>query len=261
MNGRRPDPPMPNLTPGISVVVPVYNSEETLPALVARLEPVLRAAAEHFEVILVNDASRDNSWNAISQIVETVPWVRGINLMRNYGQHNALLCGIRTARFDTTITIDDDLQNPPEEIPKLLAPIKEEMFDIVYGKPRAEQHGLWRDLASVVTKFALQAAMGAETACNVSAFRALRTKVREGFADFQGPFVSIDVLLTWATTKFTAVKVRHEPRASGASNYTFRKLAIHALNMMTGFSTMPLRAGSIVGFSFTFFGSKSLINF
>jgi glycosyltransferase involved in cell wall biosynthesis len=239
--------------PGISVVVPVYNSETTLATLIDRLEPVLRASAENFEVVLVNDASRDKSWDVITQLVEKNAWVRGINMMRNYGQHGALLCGIRAARFDVTVTIDDDLQNPPEEIPILLAPLKEN-FDVVYGKPRTEQHGLWRDLASLITKLALQAAMGAETARQASAFRAFRTKVRDGFSEFRGPFVAIDVLLTWSTTRFTVVEVRHEPRTSGVSNYTFRKLVVHALNMMTGFSTLPLRVGSLLGFSFTIFG-------
>jgi undecaprenyl-phosphate 4-deoxy-4-formamido-L-arabinose transferase len=96
--------------------------------------------------------------------------------------------------------------------------------------------------------------MGAETARNVSAFRAFRTPVREAFASYQGPFVSIDVLLTWATTRFAAVEVRHDSRRNGISNYTFRKLVVHALNMMTGFSTLPLQLASMVGFAFTLFG-------
>src|SRR5262249_4413135 len=147
-------------------------------------------------------------------------WVRGIDLMRNYGQHNALLCGIRAASFDTVVTMDDDLQHPPEEIPKLLAKLVEG-FDVVYGYPANEQHGLLRDLASVMTKLALRKSMGAETARHLSAFRAFRTRAREAFADFHSPFVSIDVVLTWATTRFAAIQVRHDPRTMGVSNYTF----------------------------------------
>ncbi len=109
--------------------------------------------------------------------IRTHPWVRGINMMRNHGQHNALLCGIRAAQYDTIVTIDDDLQNPPEEIPKLLAKLAEG-FDVVYGTPEVEQHGLWRDTASKITKMALQSAAGAEVARNVSAFRVMRTRVR-----------------------------------------------------------------------------------
>lgn len=126
--------------------------------------------------------------------------------------------------------------------------------DVVYGTPQTEQHGLWRDLASQATKLALQSAMGAATARNVSAFRVFRAQVRDAFANYQSPFVSIDVLLTWGTTRFAAVTVRHDQRTAGVSNYTFRKLVTHALNMMTGFSTAPLQFASLIGFVFTLFG-------
>jgi undecaprenyl-phosphate 4-deoxy-4-formamido-L-arabinose transferase len=177
--------------------------------------------------------------------------------MRNFGQHNALLCGIRAARYDVIVTIDDDLQNPPEEIPKLLARLSEGV-DVVYGRPATEQHGFLRDLASRVTKMALQSAMGAETARNVSAFRAFRGHLREALSSYRGPFVSIDVLLTWGTSRFSSVIVRHEARHSGQSNYTFQKLLTHAANMMTGFSVRPLQLASWTGFGFTLFGAAVL---
>jgi glycosyltransferase involved in cell wall biosynthesis len=174
-------------------------------------------------------------------------------MMRNYGQHNALLCGIRQARYAHIATMDDDLQNPPEELPAMLRKL-EERFDVVYGVPAKERHGLLRDIASQVTKLALQSAMGAETARNVSAFRLFRTDLRRAFASYSSPYVSIDVLLTWATRRFGAVRVRHERRAAGVSNYTVMKLVVHAMNMMTGFSTLPLQVASIIGFLFTVFG-------
>jgi glycosyltransferase involved in cell wall biosynthesis len=239
--------------PSISVVVPVYNSQDSLPELATRLMPVLSALSSDFELILVNDGSRDQSWQIVEQLAAKHDWIVGINLMRNYGQHNALLCGIRTAKYEVVVTLDDDLQNPPEEIHRLLDKLAEG-FDVVYGTPQHQQHGLWRDLASTVTKLALQGAMGVETARNVSAFRAFRTLVREAFVSYQGPFVSIDVLLTWGTTRFAAVSVRHDLRTVGTSNYTFRKLVTHALNMMTGFSTTPLQIASLVGFIFALFG-------
>src|SRR5690349_5279206 len=119
---------------GISVVVTVYNSQATLEALVDRLLATLTAVAGEgaFEVILVNDASRDESWQVIQRLSTRYSWVRGVDLMRNYGQHNALLCGIRLARFDKIVTLDDDLQNPPEEIPVLLAKLNEGL-DVIYG--------------------------------------------------------------------------------------------------------------------------------
>ncbi len=237
----------------LSVVVPAYNSEGSLEELVSRLARTLPELSADYELILVNDDSRDHTWQVICRLVQEHSWVRGINLMRNYGQHNALLCGIRAAQNEVIITMDDDMQNPPEEIPKLLEKLAEG-YDVVYGTPHAEQHGLWRNLASQVTKLALQSAMGAATARNVSAYRALRAQVRDAFANYRSPFVSIDVLLTWGTTRFAAVTVRHDQRTVGVSNYTFRKLVTHALNMMTGFSTAPLQFASLIGFVFTLFG-------
>ena len=242
----------------LSVIVPVFNSEAILPALMERLEPVLASFCSQWEVIFVNDASRDASWEVIQRISASRTNVGGINLMRNYGQHNALLCGIRAARFDTIVTIDDDLQHPPEEIPKLLAKL-EEGFDVVYGYPEQEQHGLLRDLASAMTKLALRGSMGAETARHLSAFRAFRTRTRDAFANYHSPFVSIDVILTWATTRFSAIQVRHDPRKTGASNYTFGKLFTHAMNMMTGFSTLPLQISNLLGFFCTIVGGAMLV--
>jgi glycosyltransferase involved in cell wall biosynthesis len=237
----------------LSIVVPVYNSEQSLPLLVERIESALRDRYSPMEVILVNDCSRDRSWPTIQRLKERYPWVRGINLMRNFGQHNALLCGIRAARYPLIVTMDDDLQNPPEEIPKLVSKI-EEGFDVVYGTPRRESHGWLRDAASIITKIALQHAMGAETAREVSAFRCFRTAIRDAFRDYRSAYVSIDVLLTWGTRRFASVRVRNDRRMFGNSNYTVGKLVVHAINMMTGFSTLPLQAASVLGFCFMLFG-------
>jgi glycosyltransferase involved in cell wall biosynthesis len=237
----------------ISVVTPVYNGEASIVELCRRLSEVLPQIATQYEIILVNDGSRDRSWEVISELSSHSATVRGLNLMRNYGQHNALLCGIRAAKYELVLTIDDDLQHPPEEIPQLLARL-DEGFDVVYGAPKAEQNGLMRALASHITRLALRAAVGSDVAKNVSAFRVFRTQLREAFANYQSPFVSIDVLLTWATTRFGATTVVFRPRHSGSSNYTFTKLVRHALDMMTGFSTAPLQLASLIGFTCTLFG-------
>ena len=237
----------------VSVVVPVFNSAATLPRLVDRISRVLHPAVAHFEVILVNDASRDASWSVIEEISRANPTVRGIDLARNQGQHNALLCGFRAARFEVIVTLDDDLQQFPEEIMRLLEKL-EEGHDVVYGARTEEKHGLLRNLAGRITKLALQTAMGAETARTLSPFRAVRTSVREAFAGYHGPYVNIDVLLTWGTSRFSSVQVTHAARETGVSNYTVRMLARHAFNMITGFSTMPLKAASLMGFVFTIFG-------
>jgi undecaprenyl-phosphate 4-deoxy-4-formamido-L-arabinose transferase len=238
---------------GLSVVIPVYRSEAILPELVRCLQPVLGTIANDFEVILVNDCSPDRSWDVISDLAGQYSWIHPINLMRNYGQHNALLCGIRAARYECIVTMDDDLQHPPEEIPKLLE-VLAGGYDVVYGTPEREQHGAGRDLASWITKLALQNVMGAEVARKVSAFRAFRAQVANAFAHYEGSYVSVDVLLTWGTNRFASTPVKHRPRARGTSGYTFRKLMTHAMNMMTGFSTLPLQMASLIGFVFTLFG-------
>jgi undecaprenyl-phosphate 4-deoxy-4-formamido-L-arabinose transferase len=239
--------------PSLTVLVPVYNSEGSLRPLVERLEPVLARLASEFELVFVNDSSRDGSWQVIQELARGRPWIRGFSMMRNYGQHNALLCGIRAARGELIVTMDDDLQHPPEEIEKLLAALADEV-DVVYGTPHKERHGLLRDLASQITKLALEKSMGAETASQISAFRVFRSSLRAAFANYQSQFVSVDVLLTWGTTRFRAIPVRHDPRTIGVSNYTLRKLLTHAMNMMTGFSTLPLQLASWIGFVFTALG-------
>ena len=241
----------------VSVVVPVYRSRGTLSELHRRLEDVLAPLAHDFEIVFVEDCGGDGSWETIRDLVDRHPRVRGVRLSRNYGQHNALLCGIRAARCAIVVTLDDDLQNPPEEIPRLLRKL-DEGYDVVYGSPEREQHGLFRNLASQITKFVLQNAMGASIARRVSAFRAFRTHLRNAFLNYHGPYVSIDVLLTWGTTRFAYVVVAHEPRTVGTSNYTMRKLITHALNMVTGFSTGPLQLASIIGFGFTLLGFLAL---
>jgi len=242
----------------LSVIIPVYRAAESINELYLRLTATLDACVPtRFEIVFIEDCGGDDSWDIIQGIAATDTRVRGFQMSRNYGQHNALLCGIRAARGDLILTMDDDLQHPPEELPKLLAKL-EEGYDVVYGPPESTQHGLARDLASLITKFILQKAIGAETARRASALRVFRTRLREAFSGYQSPFVSIDVLLTWATTHFTYVPVRHEPRQRGQSGYSLRKLFDHAANMVTGFSTLPLQIASITGFIFSLFGMAIL---
>ena len=242
----------------LSIVIPVYNGAATIAELVRQLSLYLPTVASTYEIILINDGSRDGSREVLAQLAETDPRVLSLDLMRNYGQHNALLCGIRAARQPVVVTMDDDLQHPPEELVHLLRHLSHG-FDVVYGTPVSQQHGLLRGIASRLTKAVLQGAMGADTATKVSAWRALRREVCAGFESYQNTFVSIDVLLTWGTTRFSSVTVRHEPRSIGQSNYTVGALLRHALNMLTGFSTLPLQLASFVGFFFTLFGIGVLL--
>jgi glycosyltransferase involved in cell wall biosynthesis len=241
----------------LTVVIPVYRAERILPELYRQLTSALEEIGSEFEIIFVEDGGCDGSWPIIADLARADSRVRGIRMSRNYGQHNALLCGIRAAKHEVIVTMDDDLQNPVSEIAPMLAALLPEV-DVVYGSPQTEQHGILRNVASRLTKIALTGAMGAETARNVSAFRVFRTRLRQGFRDYRSPFVSIDVLLTWTTSRFRSIRVRHEPRATGESGYTVGKLIRHAFNLMTGFSTFPLQVASLAGFVFMLFGLSVL---
>lgn len=238
--------------------MPVYRAGPALRELVERIKLVLEAAQVKFEMVFIEDCGGDDSWSIIRELIGQHANITGIKLSRNYGQHNALLCGIRAAKGDVIITMDDDLQHPPEELPKLLEKFAEG-FDVVYGAPKKEPHGFFRGTASQITKLVLKHAMGAATAGHVSALRVFRSSLRQAFKDYKSPFVNIDVMLTWATTKFAYVRVEHHPRKHGGSGYTLQTLIRHALNMVTGFSNMPLQVASLTGFVFALFGFAVLV--
>ena len=237
----------------VSVVIPVYRSEKTLDMLIARLGEALPTFADFYEVVLVNDGSPDDSWGVIERLARIHTWVRGIDLMRNYGQHNATLCGIRAARYELIVTMDDDLQNPPEEMPKLLSKL-DEGYDVVYGVARRRQQAWWKNLFSVLVKRAIGYVMGLRTVRDIGAFKAFRASLLKAFEDFNGPDVLVDVLLSWGTNRFAAVTVEESPRTMGHSNYNILKLIKVSLLVLTSYTTIPLRLASVLGFFFTVVG-------
>lgn len=242
----------------ISVVVPVYNSAPILPELVARLKGALDPLRVFYELVLVNDGSADGSWSRIVALAEADETVRGLDLSRNYGQHAATLAGIRAARGDVVVTIDDDLQNPPEEIPRLLATLAEG-YDVAYGVAVTGDRGVVRNALTWMAKRALRIAIGPNVPTNVSGYRAFDTKLRDAFEDFRSPYVSVDVLLSWGARGIASVPVRHSPRHEGRSGYTYGALATHALNVLTGFTTRPLRVVSLLGLAAVVFGAGVLV--
>ncbi len=241
-----------------SVVVPVYKGAATLEPLVGRLGQVLPTLAEQFEVILVNDGSPDQSWGVIERLVAQHNWVRGISLMRNYGQENATLCGILESRYEVVATMDDDLQHCPEELPKLFAKLGEG-YDVVYGVARSRHQSWWKTALSAAVKWAISSVMGVRTVRDISSFKAFRGSLRQAFGASNSPDVQIDVLLSWATTRFASVEVDDAPRAAGSSNYGFIKLIKVSLLILTNYTTIPLRFASIVGFVFTLLGVLVLL--
>jgi len=238
---------------GVSVVIPCYRSAGSLDELVAQLAEVLPGCAERYEAILVNDDSPDDTWQRISDLSRRYPWVRGISLMRNYGQHNGTLCGIRAARYDITVTMNDDLQHPPSEIPALLAKLSEG-YDFVYGAPAKKAHPVYRLFFSWMIRFAVAVATRQRIAHDVSAFRAFRTTLRRAFVEYRSPQLLVDIMLGWGTTRITSIKVRHDLRRGGRSNYGMLRLIRAALLVVTGYTTLPLRFASLLGFVFVVFG-------
>lgn len=235
----------------LSVVVPIYKGETLIEPLVAELIRTLPTFANKYEVILVNDGSPDNSWKLIVNLTRQYACVKGIRMMRNYGQHNATLCGVRAAQYEVVVTMDQDLQHPPAEIPQLLAKL-EEGYDVVYGAPRRLPQGFLRNIMTASIKWILAKVIGLPSVHNVSAFRAFRTHLRDAFAKFQSPSLILDVLLSWGTTSFTSVQVDIAP--AERSNYSFTMLVRTATLILIGYSTLPLRFASWIGFGMTLFG-------
>jgi glycosyltransferase involved in cell wall biosynthesis len=236
-----------------SVVVPVYRGEHTIDLLVNRLADILPACAEEFEVLLVNDGSPDHSWDVIEALTKQYSWVRGIKLMRNYGQENSTLCGIREAHYGVIVTMDDDLQHDPADLPKLIAKLNEG-YDVVYGVLRVRHQIWWKSILSIIVKWAISSVMGVKAIRDISAYKAFRTELRQAFNFINSPDVQIDVLLSWATTRFASVEIEEAPRPVGSSNYNFIKLIKVSLLALTNYTTVPLRIASILGFLFTLIG-------
>ena len=231
-----------------SVVVPCYRSAVTLPPLIARINEALPAHVSDYEVVLVVDGGDGATWTTANELQRRHRRVRALRLSRNYGQHNALVAGVRAARYDVVVTMDDDLQHRPEEIPALLAALTDDV-DLVYGVADREEHGVARSLASRLAKAGIERMLHIRSARQISAFRAFRTFLRDGFAQLNGPHASLDVALSWATTNVAAVRVRMDDRTSGRSGYTVRMLVRHTLNMVLGYSSAPLRLVAYLGFA------------
>jgi glycosyltransferase involved in cell wall biosynthesis len=231
---------------GVSIVVPCYRSGHSLPVLVSRIGVVMSTVDIPYETVLVVDGGPDSTWEMARELARTELFVRAMRLARNYGQHNALLAGVRAARFDVVVTMDDDLQHPPEEIPTLLAALSPGV-DLVYGVPRGQAHSRLRGWASQLVKALMTSSLGVANARRLSAFRAFRSFLRDGFSLVHGAHVSVDVALSWGTTRVAWVDVQMDRRSSGRSGYTFRSLVRHTATMVVGYSTTPLRVVTYLG--------------
>jgi glycosyltransferase involved in cell wall biosynthesis len=230
----------------ISIVIPVYNSVRTLEQLHANLTATLGALEQSYEIILLDDGSRDDSWAGIEALRAIDPvHVVAVQLMRNYGQHNALMCGLAIARGAYVVTMDDDLQNPPEEIPKMLAHIERSGLDLVYGCPNDRKHAGWRNLGSSIVWHFYRTVF--RNPVTPTPFRVMRHQLAKSVMFYDLNFTYLDGLLAWCTSRIGAVEVAHHSRAEGKSNYSISKLLVLALNLYTNFSLLPLQIVSGIG--------------
>jgi undecaprenyl-phosphate 4-deoxy-4-formamido-L-arabinose transferase len=237
----------------LSVVIPAYRSEATLPTLVERLQAVLQAMGRRYEVVIVDDGSNDGTWAVLSKLqTQHHQTLTAVQLMRNFGQHNALMCGLRHARGALIVTMDDDLQNPPEEIPVLVDAIEQGDYDLVYGKYHRKQHGRWRNLGSRVANIFYRWVF--HLTVTVTAFRVMRRQLAQSILTYDLNFTFLDGLLAWNTQRIGEVAVRHEPRQDGRSGYSLRHLVLLAMNLFANFSLLPLQLVSLLGFVFSLVG-------
>ncbi len=236
----------------LSVVVPVYNSEATLAELTGRLKAVLaNLTGTGYQIIYVNDGSADSSWNIIKGLAENDPQIYAINLTRNFGQHNALMCGLSQALGKYSITIDDDLQNPPEEIPKLFEKIQED-YDVVYGVPNTKHHPKYRNIGSKAIQLVYQKTF--KTNASITSFRIITRQTVQNMMGYEKSFTFIDGVISWFTSNIGNVFVEHKERKQGGSGYSFPKLVVLAINLLTNFSISPLQIASLTGLFFSIVG-------
>jgi glycosyltransferase involved in cell wall biosynthesis len=238
----------------LSLVIPVYNGAGSIAELVGALEN-LPIAGGH-EIVLVNDGSADDSLAVCQTVIERarVPMTL-LNLARNYGEHNAVITGLRYAAGEHIITMDDDLQNPPDEVQRLLTFAQRSGKEVVYTYYGDKQHSAWRNLASRFANRVADFVLDKPPSLYMSSFRCMTAFVAREVTRYQGPFPYIDGLILQVTDNIGSLPVRHLPRATGTSNYTMRRLLRLWMNMFVNFSVMPLRISTITGFALSALGA------
>lgn len=240
-------------TVGLTIVIPVYRGANTIGQVVAELSALKPEGG--LEIILVNDGSPDNSGDVCRSLLPTaaVPIVY-IEHARNYGEHNAVMTGLRRARGNYVITMDDDLQNPAEEVVNLYDHARKGDWDVVYTRYATKQHAAWRNLGSRFANAVADRLLDKPRGLYLSSFRCMARLIVESVTRYTGPYPYVDGLIMEVTQRIDSIEVRHLPRAEGRSNYTLIRLVRLWLNLATSFSLAPLRLAIFLGIGMSALG-------
>lgn len=231
----------------ISFVIPCYRSEHTLPHVVAEIQDKMNTLAQYeYDIFLVNDCSPDNTWETIQKLCEEYENIKGIGFAKNFGQHAALMAGLRYSDGDYVVCLDDDGQTPADEVDKLLAKL-EEGFDAVYAKYEHKQHTAFRNLGSKVNELMLRMMLNKPADLYISSYFAVKRFVVEDMIRYENSYPYVIGLVLRATKNIANVAVNHREREEGASGYTLKKLLSLWFNGFTAFSVKPLRIATTLG--------------
>ncbi len=241
----------------LSVIIPVYNSAQTIKLLVERLQSALSAVA--FDIVLVNDGSTDQSEKICKELSQLYDNVYFISLRKNYGEFNAVMCGLNWSKGEFCVMIDDDFQNPPGEILKLVHAAEQGDYDVVYTYYSKKEHSRYRNLGSQFVNWLTSYLLSKPKDLYLSSFKLIKKEVVTEIIKYQGPYPYIDGLIFRITRNIGTVQVEHQKREEGISNYTWRKLISLFLNILFCYSSLPIRLFMPIGIGLFFIGFSLLI--
>ena len=231
----------------VSVIVPVFNSSLMLKELCERIFKIMNKLdlANNFELIMINDSSYDDSWNKICELAKNYKFILGLNLKENFGQHNAIMAGLNNCKGKFIITLDDDLQHPPEFFPNILEALKDSQ--VCYTNYKNRKHIGWKKFVSKLNNLVSSFILNKPLKIYMSSFRGFTREVNLKIIEFKKPDVYLDGIILSITRKIKMITVDHHTRKIGQSNYNIKRLFLLWSNMILNFSFLPLRPASLVG--------------
>ena len=234
----------------LSIVIPVYRSALILPKLVGEIksEMAREGLLDDFELLLINDSSPDNSWQVICELAKIYPFIKGVSLRRNFGQHNAIMAGLNCCCGDYVILMDDDLQHPPQAIGEILNALHSG-YDVCYTKYVNRQHVLWKKLGSQFNDWVATRLLEKPKGLYLSSFKGVTAEIAQEIIQYDGPYAYVDGLILEVTKSITSIEIAHQARHEGEGNYDLRRSISLWMKMATSFSVLPLRLASYLGFA------------